>query len=173
MGIVAQTMEIATERLLLRVHRLDDVPQIHAVLYGDARVRHWTGGPSTLAETYAIVERYIAAHERHGYSYRSVVARASGELVGEAGLKPLDDVGPELEIGYAFAEAHWGRGYATEAAGALLDEAFGTLGRGRVFATVREGNTASRHVLDKLGFAATAAPAAGDPSLLYHVLEQR
>jgi predicted acetyltransferase len=54
----------------------------------------------------------------------------------------------------AFRQVSWNRGYATEAARAVLDEAFGALTLKRVVATVHEANTASRHVLAKLGFTA-------------------
>jgi ribosomal-protein-alanine N-acetyltransferase len=164
-------MPITTERLVLRVYEPDDVARLHEVLFGDPAVRRFTGGPSTLEETRAIVARYIEAHARDGYSYWAVVERDSGDLVGEAGLKPLDDLGPDVELGYAFAEPSWGRGYATEAARAILAEAFGPLGLPRVFATARPENAGSRHVLAKLGFKPADAPATGHEDLLYHVLD--
>jgi ribosomal-protein-alanine N-acetyltransferase len=165
-------LPIETERLAMRMYELDDVPRLHAMLYGDAVVRQWTGGPSSLAETRLTVARYIGAQQRDGYAYWAAVERASGRLVGEAGLKPLDDLGPEIELGYAFGLAYHGRGYATEVARAIVDEAFGSMALDRVYATAHTENAASRRVLQKLGFTVTQAPTNRHSDLLYYVLER-
>lgn len=123
-------------------------------------------------ETRSIVARYVQAHAHDGYAYWAVVERDSDALVGEAGLKQLDDIGPEIEIGYAFGESWWGRGYATEVARAILDEAFGALRLPQVFATARPENAGSLNVLRKLGFAAADMPTTGNPALLYWALDR-
>ena len=74
---------------------------------------------------------------------------AGTELAGTVGLRPLDDTG--LEIFYSLAPGSWGRGYATEAARAVLGHALGTLGLPEVLAEVDEGNTASVAVIERLG----------------------
>jgi RimJ/RimL family protein N-acetyltransferase len=163
-------LPIVSERLVVRVYDPDDLERIHGVLYGDPVVRRWTGGPSTLEETRAIVARYIDTHERHGYAYWAVTELASGTLVGEAGLKPLDDAGPEVELGYAFRQASWGRGYATEISRAILKRAFGELELERVYATARPENAGSRNVLAKLGFQTVPRPPGGHSGLMYHAL---
>jgi RimJ/RimL family protein N-acetyltransferase len=86
---------------------------------------------------------------------------AGTELAGTAGLRPLDDVG--LEIFYSLAPGAWGRGYATEAARAVVGHALGTLGLAEVLAEVDEGNTASVAVVKRLGMIpfAVAAGALG------------
>jgi [ribosomal protein S5]-alanine N-acetyltransferase len=71
------------------------------------------------------------------------------ELVGTVGLRPLEDLG--LEIFYSRAPASWGRGYATEAARAVLEYALGPLGLPEVLAEVDQGNTASIAVIERLG----------------------
>ena len=71
------------------------------------------------------------------------------ELAGTVGLRPLDDTG--LEIFYSLAPGSWGRGYATEAARAVVGHALGTLGLPEVLAEVDEGNTASVAVVKRLG----------------------
>ena len=75
-------------------------------------------------------------------------------MVGEAGLKPFEGGGLDIELGYAFGPAYWGRGYATEAGRAVLSEAFGSLGLTRLVAVTSDDNHASQHVLHKLGFIA-------------------
>ena len=74
---------------------------------------------------------------------------AGTELPGTVGLRPLDDTG--LEIFYSLAPGSWGRGYATEAARAVVGHALGTLGLAEVLAEVDEGNTASVAVVKRLG----------------------
>jgi RimJ/RimL family protein N-acetyltransferase len=74
---------------------------------------------------------------------------AGADLVGTVGLRPLGDDG--LEIFYSLAPGSWGRGYATEAARAVVGHALGTLGLAEVLAEIDEGNTASVAVVKRLG----------------------
>ena len=143
---------ILTNRLELRPYVPDDIPGIHTVLYGDVRARRLTGGVSSLAETQETIERYITLQERNGYSFWAVIEQKTGELVGEAGLKLLDDTGPEVELGYAFAPQAWGKGFATEAGEAVLRAAFGELRLSLVVAVTEVENAISQQVLAKLGF---------------------
>ena len=141
-----------TPRLTIRAFTLEDVPAVHAALYSDAAAMHFIGGPHTLERTRQGIAGYVE-HQRHaGYSFWAVVLEETGELIGEAGLYPMNGTGPDIELGYAFGSAWWGRGYATEAGGAILSAAFEDLGAPRVVAVAKAENTASLHVLDKLGF---------------------
>lgn len=65
-------------------------------------------------------------------------------MAGEAGAV-------EAELGYFFLRDHWGKGYAVEAAEALLDFAFGPLGLHRVWGKCHTGNAGSARVMEKLG----------------------
>ncbi|OMC56924.1 hypothetical protein A5747_06725 [Mycobacterium sp. IS-836] len=69
--------------------------------------------------------------------------------VGAVGLRPLADLG--LEVFYSLAPDSWGNGYATEAAGGVIDYALGKLGLAEVFAEVDGGNVASAAVIERLG----------------------
>jgi RimJ/RimL family protein N-acetyltransferase len=86
----------------------------------------------------------------HGFGLLAVVDRSSGRVVGEAGLQLLEG-GPDVELGYTLSRAAWGRGYATEAASAVLRWAFVGLGLERVVAVADPANAASLRVLDKIG----------------------
>jgi RimJ/RimL family protein N-acetyltransferase len=80
----------------------------------------------------------------------AVVEKASGQLIGHMPFHPW--FAPETyEIGWAFGPAHQGKGYATEAAHALMAHAFGALAAHRVIATCQPENTASWRVAEKLG----------------------
>jgi RimJ/RimL family protein N-acetyltransferase len=75
---------------------------------------------------------------------------ATGVLVGRAGLH-FPEGWPEQEVGWALAREHWGKGYATEAARAALDHAFGTLGWDRAISLIHPDNARSIHVAERLG----------------------
>ena len=87
---------------------------------------------------------------QHGFGLLAIAERESGRVVGEAGLQVLE-AGPDIELGYTLRHAAWGRGYATEAARAVLYWAFAGLRLERVVAVADPANEASLHVLDKLG----------------------
>jgi [ribosomal protein S5]-alanine N-acetyltransferase len=126
------------------------------------------GAHRTVAETAAALKVYIEVLERRGFSFLAVVERDGGALVGDAGLYPLGD---DVELGYTLARQAWGRGYATELGRSLLTYAFEVLDAERVVAQVEPANTASRHVLEKLGMAEVEVRTAyGRPHLLYEVL---
>ena len=145
-------LPIVTERLTLRAYRPSDLADLHNVLYSNEDAMSLLGGARELVATRAALERSIRQQRIDGYSFWPVIERASGKLIGEAGLFPLAPGGPDISLGYAFGADYWGRGYATEAARAVLAEAFGPLHLRRVVAITREANAGSRNVLRKLGF---------------------
>jgi RimJ/RimL family protein N-acetyltransferase len=80
----------------------------------------------------------------------AVVEREGGALVGSIGLT-IESDDARAELGYWLGKPYWGRGYATEAAEALLRYAFEELGLNRVFAMYFSRNPASGRVMQKLG----------------------
>jgi RimJ/RimL family protein N-acetyltransferase len=82
----------------------------------------------------------------------AVIDKATGRYVGGAALRPIGGNPEQIDVGYAFAPHAHGRGFATEAVGALVHEAFAVRGAERIIATVFVGNQASRSVTEKLGF---------------------
>jgi len=145
-------LPIFTERLSMRAYDPGDLARLHEVLYGDPEAMALLGGARDLAGTRASIDRSMLQQQLGGYSFWPVFERESGLLIGEAGLFPLSPGGPDVALGYAFGRDYWGRGYASEAAGSVLDEAFGPLGLEHVVAITREANAGSRNVLCKLGF---------------------
>nr|MBA2637677.1 GNAT family N-acetyltransferase [Solirubrobacterales bacterium] len=146
------TVPILTSRLVLRAFTHDDAPQLHSVLYRDPEAMHFIGGPHSVQATRQGIERYVDQQEADGFSFWAVEERETGLMVGEAGLFPLNGRGPDVEVGYAFGSPWWGRGFATEAATAILGEAFGPLDLHRVVAVAKRENTGSLNVLRKIGF---------------------
>jgi ribosomal-protein-alanine N-acetyltransferase len=85
-----------------------------------------------------------------GYSMGVVSLKDSPAMIGWGGLQHFNH-GDEIEVGYAFAQAHWGRGFATELASAWLTFGFTNLGLDRIIAVAHQGNAGSRRVMEKIG----------------------
>lgn len=77
--------------------------------------------------------------------------RKGGRLVGMAGLFPLANEGPEIELAYHIVPSQWGHGYATEAGAALLAAAWRDTDLDHVVAVAFEENRGSTRVMEKLG----------------------
>jgi RimJ/RimL family protein N-acetyltransferase len=143
---------IETERLRLREATLDDAPFILELLNSRGFIEGIADrGVRTLeqARTY-IEDRVRSQYREHGFGMWLVIPKGETEPVGLAGLVKRD-VLPHADVGYAFLEAAWGRGYATEAAAAVLDFARDRLGLSTVAAITSPDNAASQQVLRKIG----------------------
>lgn len=141
---------LRTERLMLRPVTADD----HAALLShwvapDVRRFLFDGAALSAAEISVAIADSTADFTRAGYGLWLVYEKDGADLIGTAGLRPLEDLGQE--IFYSLTPGSWGRGYATEAARAVLDHALGPLGLPEVLAEVDEGNTASIAVIERLG----------------------
>jgi ribosomal-protein-alanine N-acetyltransferase len=152
---------LRTERLILRPVTAGD----HAVLLAhwaapDVRRFLFDGATLSPADITEAIGDSARDFGQAGYGLWLVRERDGTDLIGTAGLRPLEDLG--LEIFYSLAPGSWGKGYATEAARAVLDHALGPLGLPEVLAEVDEGNTASIAVIERLGM----TPFAVVPGLL-------
>jgi RimJ/RimL family protein N-acetyltransferase len=138
---------LRTERLILRPPQLADAPAV-AELLNDIRIAQNTSRvPHPYKREHA--EQFIANAERGG-EFALLVTLPDGTIAGGTGLGKLHSEVPE--IGYWFGVPYWGRGYATEAARAVLGHAFTTLGHDLLHAGARVTNLASRRVLEKCGY---------------------
>ena len=144
-------MEIVTERLHLRPVRSDDL-DVFTALGADERVMAPFGGAVSRARTAEWLERMLEHWQAHGFG-RYLVERA-GTFVGAVGLSRSDfDAGivPGVEIAWRLAFDHWGNGYATEAARAVISDGFGRLGLHSIIGVTTPGNVRSRAVMHRLG----------------------
>jgi RimJ/RimL family protein N-acetyltransferase len=151
---VAPTLQ--TERLLLRPVAPGDVDDIHALHTDDDVMRYLSSERARREDVRDGTIPRMLAWERQdpAWGYSAAVERATGAFLGWFTLRPAMDREPvpgELEIGWRFHRAAWGRGYATEGAAALLHHAFAALGADAVFATTMAVNTPSRRVMERLG----------------------
>jgi RimJ/RimL family protein N-acetyltransferase len=136
-----------TARLRFRTWRDDDV-ELASALFGDPRVTALVGGPFDDAAVRARLEIEIANHRAHRIQYWPI-ALHDGESVGCCGLKPR--AARWHELGFYVLPAHWRRGYAIEAARAVIAHAW-TLDLDALFAGHHPDNDGSRRVLAALGF---------------------
>jgi ribosomal-protein-alanine N-acetyltransferase len=160
---------LETERLIIRQFAMDDLDDIHRILneaFGEADYterREWLAWSVT---NYAALERLY----QPPYGDRAVVSKVSNTLIGAVGLVPSCGpfdrlsyfraelsmppsglITPEMGLFWALGAAYRGRGYATEAARALIDYVFNTLGWKRLVATTEYDNAASVAVMKRLG----------------------
>ena len=138
--------DITTARLLLTTPTLAHVPEM-AVLANNERIYQVLSRlPHPYAESDGVhfVERIARGPEEHAWA---IVL--DGHYIGTVGLHLLPDRLPEL--GYWLGEPHWGRGYATEAALAVVAAARAS-GATALRSRALLSNAASRHVLAKCGF---------------------
>ncbi len=142
---------LCTARLRLRAWTTADADLARlADLYGRDEVTRWLGGPPTVSMR-ELVDRWQRVHAldpRHGCW--AIEPVGGGPPAGTVLLKPLPNGLGEVEVGWHLHPDSWGRGYATEAAGAVLDRAFGE-GLVEVYAVVRPGNEPSLAVCRRLG----------------------
>jgi len=144
---------LVTERLLLRPVTASDYAALQAHWAApDVRRFLFDGAMLSPAEIREAIEDSTRDFTAAGYGLWLIQEQDRTDLTGAAGLRPLDDLG--LEIFYSLAPAFWGKGYATEAARAVVEHALGPLGLPEVLAEVDAGNTASVAVVERLGMAA-------------------
>jgi RimJ/RimL family protein N-acetyltransferase len=142
-------LPIETERLRLRRLVPGDLAAMHAIESRPEVVRWLYWEPRTEAEVSLALDRRIAWPAEHGFTVGAELL-ATGALVGHVGLT-VEPEHRQGEIGFIFHPDHQGRGYATEAAAAVLALGFDRYGLHRVSGRLEARNTASARVLEKLG----------------------
>jgi len=144
--------ELRTLRLLLRSFEPGDIPTIVRL----AGAREIAATTANIPHPYAEVDAqsFLAHADQDFRAGRSVTFAVTtlqtGDLCGAVGLA-IAPAHERAELGYWIGVPYWGRGFATEAASAVLAFGFETLRLNRIYASHFAGNTASQRVLEKLG----------------------
>jgi [ribosomal protein S5]-alanine N-acetyltransferase len=142
-------MLLQTERLILDCWQPSDWATFRPIAQDPEVMRHITGGtPWSDDQIRLFVDKQVKLYAERGFCRWRVLDRANGELLGFCGVGYWQEA---LEIGWWLARAHWGRGLATEAAQCAMRDVFERAGLDHVVSVAREGNTASRRVMEKLG----------------------
>jgi RimJ/RimL family protein N-acetyltransferase len=157
---MAEDGTLVTQRLILRPPVAEDLPWVLAAMNTEAVMRHLAGVRTADAVAASLADDIDAfhngGHQRWTVWLRDVATRAT-ERVGRVGLFHLRSPAapPALqgqrEIGWTFAQGHWGKGYASEAAEAALGYAFGQLGLPRIYSQTSTSNAASTRMMHRLG----------------------
>ena len=175
---VERRVVLATDRLLLRLWRAEDVAPFVA-LNADPAVTEFLPGPVTPEQAAQFFGTQNAMHARHGCCYFAAELKETGDLAGFVGLKYQDfrmPFAPCHEVGWRLASRHWGHGLASEGARAVLRFGFEGLGLEEIVSFTVPDNVRSRRVMERLGmvrdplgdFAHPALPA--EHPLSRHVL---
>jgi RimJ/RimL family protein N-acetyltransferase len=143
---------ITTDRLLMRRWQDSDREPFAALNADPETMRYF---PETLgrAASDAFVDRIEASFDAQGYGLWALELAATGEFIGFAGLNPLPDgvPGSGMEVGWRLARNAWHHGYATEAARAALDVAFGGARLAEVWSMTAVLNEPSIAVMRRIG----------------------
>jgi RimJ/RimL family protein N-acetyltransferase len=141
---------IETERTWMRELELSDVDALHKVI-GD---REAMGDQArTLNETHAWIRYHRSGYARHGFSLWALIAKDTGELIGDCGVFSRNVSGnDEFELGVHVRRDQWRRGIATEATTAVLIYARDHLGARRVVSITEPTNTRSIRLMEPYGW---------------------
>lgn len=150
--IMSEHLPLLTKRLDLRDFLESDVDAVHGWASDPEVVRFMAWGPNTRENTREFFQRKFAertGRPRHKWDL-AVVRRDTGQVIGSVGLF-LDEAMRQAELGYCYDQSAWGRGFATEAARAMLRFGFEQLELHRIHSSVDTHNGASIRVLQKIG----------------------
>jgi RimJ/RimL family protein N-acetyltransferase len=151
--VTIEVPTLTTARLVLRPLVAADAAA-YAAMHADPDVtRHLTadGNPLTPEDAWRQLAMLVGHWQLRGFGMWAVAERARPELlVGRLGAHQPEGW-PDFEIGWAIARPYWGRGYATEGAGAAMKYAFEVLDRPRVVSLIHPANTRSIAVAERLG----------------------
>ena len=144
---------LRTERLGFRCWCENDFP-LALQLWGDPTVTRLIDARGQLSEDEVRekLKHEIDLKEQHGVQYWPMFLLQNHELVGCCGLRPYDLANSVYEIGVHIRSAYWRRSFALEASQAMIRYAFDALKVKSLFAGHNPNNTASRALLNKLGF---------------------
>lgn len=148
---------VETERLILRELVPEDAERMF-LLDSNPEVMRFLGRNTVtkVEESSEIIEKIRKQYRENGIGRWAVVEKSSNLLIGWSGLKFLTEeingFKNVYELGYRFLPESWGKGYASESAGASLNYGFNILDVGVIYASATIDNAGSNHVLRKLGF---------------------
>ena len=144
---------IETDRLILREWKSEDLKPF-AAINRDPHVMEFFLKPLSEAEAAEMIDRFRAKLKRDGFGLLACVLKETSELIGFVGLDVPNfeaSFTPCVEIGWRLAHHVWGKGYATEAACAVLKAGFEQYGLKEIVSFTVPMNCRSRRVMEKIG----------------------
>ncbi|MYM97823.1 GNAT family N-acetyltransferase [Duganella vulcania] len=137
-----------TERLLLREYRLDDFDLFADHLANSESSAHL--GSADRQTAWRIFSSHAGLWVLHGAGWWALEDKRTGQLVGNIGAF-FREQSTVMELGWNTYRAFWGKGFASEAAAAVLNYAFEVRREPKVRALITSANTSSRRVAERLG----------------------
>ena len=148
------TQTIDTERLTLRRFEYSDCHSVFVNWAGDEDVQKKYGEPvyPTEEAVKGLLDKYITSYAQEDKYRWAIIEKASGECIGQIAFFLVDSNNHFAEIEYCIGRAFQGKGYATEAAKALIKYGFEKIELNKVQICARTINAPSRRVIEKCGF---------------------
>lgn len=142
---------LTTPRLSLRAMDRGDTDRLLGI-FGDPEAMRYYPATKDRRATEEWIDWILRSYAEDGIGLWIVERREAGEFLGQCGLTMQEVEGQrEPEIGYLFLRSAWGQGYATEAARACRDHAFGSLGYARLISLSTVANRPSQRVAERIG----------------------
>ena len=143
---------LQTPRLYLRTLTMADVDNLLGIYSDPVAMKHFPSCRDR-AQTGEYLQRTLDRYQNDGYGFWGCIRKDDDTYLGNCGLLKQEVEGEDFveEVGYHFLRAHWGRGYASEAALACRDYAFKTLGIDLVISLITPANEPSIKVAQRNG----------------------
>jgi RimJ/RimL family protein N-acetyltransferase len=140
-----------TQRMYFREIGLEDLEEMY-LLHSHPEVQKYTGEPlvASKEEMAKAIQERIQNYPKYGYGRWAAFLQEGDQFIGWAGLAYLPEF-DEIDLGYRFLPAFWGKGLATEACKAILQYGFEQLKLNRIIAIAMKENKASIRVMEKVG----------------------
>ncbi len=146
---------LTTPRLVLRPFQSGDLDELAAIHAEESFWWYPLRSAMSKEDTFGFLERVRARYDSDGFGLEAVIDRASGTMIGWAGLAVphfLPEVLPAVEVGWRLSGPWRGRGLATEAGAAAVEFGFTIGGLERIVSIYEPENVASGRVMEHLGF---------------------
>lgn len=146
-------MKLVTDRLILREFQADDWPAVLAYQSDLRYLRYYEWASRTPEEVQAFVSMFLdQQNQEPRIKFQlAVTLKTTHQLIGNCGIRMDSPEARQADIGYELNPEHWGRGYATEAAQAIVNFGFTQLQLHYLWAWCVADNAGSANVLTKLG----------------------
>jgi RimJ/RimL family protein N-acetyltransferase len=150
--------QLYTDRLIIRSWNIGEIDRtaFHN-LNSDEQVMQYFPFTRTREVADEVLENLITVAKKNGYGWSAICLKSTGEPIGFAGLSKVNfeaKFTPATEIGWRIMTQHWRKGYALEAASALVQHSFEDLGLEEIVAFAVKGNTPSISQMQRLGMQA-------------------
>ena len=144
------TVEIRTERLLLRAFRVDDAEDIFNIWTKDPRVAKYTAWEAhkSVEDTKAFVNYIVQQNSEHDYNW---IIEIKNKVIGTISVCYSDEVTEIAGIAYTLGYDYWGKGYMTEVAKAVKEFLFEEVNYRKIIAGCDSENISSSKVMENIG----------------------